>query len=517
MRVLAAAAGLLDVLVLALDLLGERFAVGDLRGAHVARHVELALEAVHDDFEVELAHAGDDRLGGLLVERDDEGRVFHRERVERDAELFVVLAGLRLHRDGDHRRREVDRLQRNRVLGVAERVARARLGEAHARHDVAGVRLVQGLLLGGVHAEEAGNALLAVDRGVEQFGAELERARVDAHEGDLAAGLRIVHDLERETAERLGVARLALLRRVVGGDRRTRVERGREVVAHAVQQLLHALVLERAAAKRRRDRARDAALADGLLDLVDRQLLAREELLHEGVVLLGRALDHFLAVLLRLLDHVGGNLLRRDRLAEGLHVVAEGLHRDEVDNAAERLAGADRQHHRHGVCAELALHLVHDGVEVRAHAVHLVDERDLRHLVLLALAPHLLGLRLHAADRAVEGDRAIEDAERTLHLGREVHVSGSVDQGEAVGAPHHARGGGLDRNAALLLLHHEVHRRGALVHLADLVVLARIVKDALGRRRLAAVDVGHDAEVAHMVNREGFSCHFCLLLVCSKK
>jgi hypothetical protein len=34
------------------------------------------------------------------------------------------------------------------------------------------------------------------------------------------------------------------------------------------------------------------------------------------------------------------------------------------------------------------------------------------------------------------------------------------------------------------------------VHFADLVALAGVEKDALGRRRLAGIDVGHDAEVA---------------------
>ena len=206
---------------------------------------ELALQAVDDDLEVELAHAGDDRLGSLLVEADDEGRVFHRERVERDAELLVVAAALGLDGDRDDGRGEVDGLERDRMLGVAERVAGSGLGEADARDDVAGVGLVKRLLLGGVHAEEAGNALLLVDRGVKHLGAELHRARVDADERDLAAGARVVHDLERKTAERLVVADLALLVGVVLADSRARVERGGKVLADAVEERLNALVLER--------------------------------------------------------------------------------------------------------------------------------------------------------------------------------------------------------------------------------------------------------------------------------
>src|SRR3546814_16980174 len=45
------------------------------------------------------------------------------------------------------------------------------------------------------------------------------------------------------------------------------------------------------------------------------------------------------------------------------------------------------------------------------------------------------------------------------------------------------------------------HRRGPLMGLADLVVLAGIEKDALGGRRLTGVDVRHDADVAIFLER----------------
>ena len=36
---------------------------------------------------------------------------------------------------------------------------------------------------------------------------------------------------------------------------------------------------------------------------------------------------------------------------------------------------------------------------------------------------------------------------------------------------------------------------------ADLVGLAGVIKDALGRRRLAGIDVGHDADIAIAIER----------------
>ena len=56
-------------------------------------------------------------------------------------------------------------------------------------------------------------------------------------------------------------------------------------------------------------------------------------------------------------------------------------HLDEVDDAAVVLLLADRQLHRHRVRAEAVDHRLHGGEEVRAGAVHLVDEGDARDAV----------------------------------------------------------------------------------------------------------------------------------------
>ena len=68
-----------------------------------------------------------------------------------------------------------------------------------------------------------------------------------------------------------------------------------------------------------------------------------------------------------------------------------------------------------------------------------------------------------------------------------------------IAVPRAGGGSGGDGDAALLLLLHPVHGGGAFVHFADAVVHAGVEQDALGGRRLARVDVGHDADVAAFV------------------
>jgi len=93
-------------------------------------------------------------------------------------------------------------------------------------------------------------------------------------------------------------------------------------------------------------------------------------------------------------------------------------------------------------------------------------------------------------------------------------VTGGVDDVDLVLVPEAGHGGRRDRDAALLLLLHPVGRRGTVVRLTELVVDARVEQDALGRRRLAGIDVRHDADVADLVEvGEHFLCHGVSLLL----
>ena len=151
-----------------------------------------------------------------------------------------------------------------------------------------------------------------------------------------------------------------------------------------------------------------------------------------------------------------------------------------------------------GVALSRVDHHVDAAEEVRAGAVELVDEAHPRHVVLVRLPPDVLGLRLHAGDTVVDRDRAVEHAQRPLDLDREVDVAGRVDDLDDVALPLALGGGGGDGDAALLLLLHPVHDGGALVDLTDLVGDAGVEQDPLGRRRLAGIDVRHDADVADL-------------------
>ena len=282
---------------------------------------------------------------------------------------------------------------------------------------------------------------------------------------------------------------------------RREVERAGQEVDDGVEHRLHALVLEGRAAQDRHHGGGQGGGTQGAAQVVGRDGLLGQVLLHDGVVEVGDDVDELVAGVLGLGGQVGRDLQGLPLLA---HVRGpdQGLLLEEVDDALEFGLGPDGELNdgRQGV--EAVTDHLHGALEVGADPVHLVDEADAGHVVLVGLAPHRLGLGLHAGHRVEDGDGAVEDAQRPLDFHREVDVARGVDDVDPVVAPRAGGGSRCDGDAALLLLDHPVHGGGAFVDLTDLVVAPRVIEDALGRGGLARVDVGHDPDIAGLGERE---------------
>ncbi len=366
-----------------------------------------------------------------------------------------------------------------------------------------------------MHLEQAADALVLLLGRVVDRRAGCQDAGVDANERELTDE-RVGHDLEAERGKRRVVPRRARFDRV-GALRRIEtldcrhIHRRRQIVDNRVEQRLHALVLECRTADHRHERRfrffalcmhrRVDALAQRGLDLFFGNLLAVEVLLEDLVVRLADLLDQLLAVVLRLFEHVAGNLTDDVVGAHRLVLVGDRLHLDEIDHADELVFGADGQLNRNRIATELGDDLLERPLEVRADAVHLVDEADARDAVLVGLTPHRLRLRLDAGDRVEHRDRTVEHAQRPLDFGGEVDVSRRIDDVDAVIAPEARRRGRRNGDAAFLLLFHPVHDGRALVDLTNLVGDARVEQDPFRGGGLAGIDVGHDADVARSIER----------------
>ena len=147
------------------------------------------------------------------------------------------------------------------------------------------------------------------------------------------------------------------------------------------------------------------------------------------------------------------------------------LHLDQVDDADEIALDADRQLRTSGMAPSRSLII----------STQRAKSAPMRSILLtkqMRGTPYLSACRQTVSDCGSTPATASNTAtapsstrRRALDLDREVDVARRVDDVDAVIVPEAGRRGRGDRDAALLLLLHPVHRRGAFVHLADLVGL----------------------------------------------
>ena len=119
------------------------------------------------------------------------------------------------------------------------------------------------------------------------------------------------------------------------------------------------LFLNARAVEHRDDLAGDGRLANRGAQLVDADLLVTHELFEQILVDARDRLDQFGAVLLRLVEEIGRDLLHLPLRAELLVLPDERVHGDEVDHALVVTLGADRQLHDR----DRAIEPIADGVD----------------------------------------------------------------------------------------------------------------------------------------------------------
>ena len=189
---------------------------------------------------------------------------------------------------------EFHAFKHDRLVGVAQRVARCGVFESYERAYVARENLFDFGAVVRVHHKNTPYALFLVLGAVQHVRTGRKRAGIATEERKFTHK-RVCHNLERKSRERCGIAGFALFHHVAVHKRAfngRNVERRRHVVHDSVQKFLYALVLERTAARNGIDFHGDCKLADCLFDFRHRKVgaLVFKVSLHESVVRFG---NHF--------------------------------------------------------------------------------------------------------------------------------------------------------------------------------------------------------------------------------
>jgi hypothetical protein len=183
--VLSPAARLADEFAFAFGRAGDGLAVGDLGRTGVGVHLELAQQPIANDLEVQLAHAGDDQLSGLLVGETAEGRILLREALETFRHLVAIVFGLRLNRHADDRLGEGRRLEQYVELLVAQRIARRDVPQTDQGRDIARIHRIHILAFAALDDHEAADALATAGSRIVDRVSLGQVAAVDAEKDEL--------------------------------------------------------------------------------------------------------------------------------------------------------------------------------------------------------------------------------------------------------------------------------------------------------------------------------------------
>jgi hypothetical protein len=221
--------------------------------------------------------------------------------------------------------------------------------------------------------------------------------------------------------------------------------------------------------------------------------------MHQVVIDTGHCLDQFLVTCCCGLFQIFWNV---DDFVFGTFAFIlpdQCLHCNEIHHTFEVALKANWNLDGYWISAETGDDGIKRSFKRRSGSIQFVDEANARHAVFVGLTPNRFRLGFHSCDTIKDCYCTIKHPQRTLDFHCEVNVARRVDDVDAVvdtvSFPETGRRGAGNRNAALLLLLHPVHRRRTLVHLANLVRDARVIKDTFCGRGLTGIDVGHDADI----------------------
>ena len=332
-----------------------------------------------------------------------------------------------------------------------------------------------------MHLEYTRYALALARARIIYIGAGIQLTAIDAEVAQTSY-IRVGCNLERQGAQGLILIRVAYYGLLSPGIRTFNlggIHRAGQIGTNGIQHGLHTLVLETRTTNHREDMQTHGTLADSGANLfLGNRVGVGEILLHQHVVKLGASLEHLISPLNRLVHQVSSNRLFDILCAHGLVVPDDGFHLNQIHHTLESLFCTNRYLYRTGCRTQNLLNLAYYREEVRTAAVHLIHVAHAGYHIFIRLTPYGLALGLHAAYCAEGSHSTVQNAQRTLYLYREIHVTRSVNQIDfvllALVGPIGSGSCRGNRDTTLLLLLHPVHRRSAIVHLAYLMGQTRV-------------------------------------------
>jgi hypothetical protein len=506
--ILTTTTGLLRILAVHINGLGEGLFVSNLRSTYISLYLEFTQQTVYDDLQMQLAHAGDDGLACLLIGMLTEGRIFFCKLCKSNAHLILTCFGLRLDCQLNNGFREFHGLQDYRMLLITDGITGCSKLKAYCSSDITGINLFQLHSLVCMHLQDTSNTFLFIFCCIQHIRTSVHSTGIHTEVSKLTYE-GVCHDLECQSRKRLFIRRMSdnLVAFQIHTFNRRDIKRRRHILYDCIQKLLHALVLVCASAAYRNSGTFAGAFSQSCFQLVNRGLLTFQISHHQIVIQLADLLYHLRTIQLSFVLHIFRDINDRNIIAL-IVIVDVGFHFEQIDQTLKVFFFTDGQLNTDCVLAQTGFDLLYCAIKVCTQDIHLIDECHTGYIVGISLTPYVLRLRFYTALCTEHADSAVQYTQGTLNFYCEVNVSRGINdidtalfcaglcfaiflQGPVTGGSSRS-----NCNTSLLLLSHPVHGCSTFMSITNFIVNTGIIQDTLGGGSFTSIDVSHNTDIS---------------------
>ena len=512
---LTGTAGLFLVGIVELRPVGNGFPIGHLGSAYFHFGVVLPLHALDIDLKMQLAHAGDNRFVGLVVDIGLEGRVLLGKPVQGLGHIALGLVVDRPDGQGNHRGRYVHGthgpVQALTTEGVSGGTVNPEQGD-----NITGTGLFYLFHFIGMEPHQPTNFQFFACPGIDNGVTLSDNPLIGPYVGQLSVSA--VLELEGKRHQFIigiiGHLDLGLVIVKIKGDI-FHIQGTGKIGVNRVEKRLHSFILVRRSQHDRGKFQRQGALADGGMNHLFGDFLFLEHGLHQLVGKHGNRVEQFFPFLLRLILEMIRNFFIAN-LVPLFTIKIDRLHGDKVNHAFHIIFQADGNLEHDCVQIQLVTQLLGNAVGIGAGSVTLVDKGDPGNVVAGHLPINGDRLGLYPTDRTENQDSAVKHPQGPLDLNGEVNVAGRINDIYVMALPVTEGGSGLNGDTAFLFQLHGIHGRADAIFSAYFMNGMNslgVIENTLGKRGLARIYMGAYSYITYLFK---ISFHLAFLNLCTQ-
>ena len=402
----------------------DGFTVFDDGSSQVSFYTKFTLHTFHDNFDVLVAHTGNQGFFGYRVFGNDDGRIFVHQTSQCSRDFVFVAFFLSIDCASVHRQRECDGREFNVCsIFVAEGVTGGGKLQFSNNTDIACYNFFHRDLSFTAHSEDSANAFFFFTTGVEYYAIALNGAGEYTEEAQTTYE-RVRGSFEYQCGHRsVGVADFFFASFFIHNDKvvqNCRISK----VNDCVHQTAETDIFVSTATNHREDGSLTDTFNEAFHDFFIRNGFAVQITHHAIIVSFYCCFNHFFASFFSCCFI----FFRNFNFVRVVTVCTISFHFVKVDYAFKVFSGTQGQFKRKYAFAEFATEVIENAIEVSVFAVHFIYEDNAGKVCFFRKFPALFSTNLYAGGSANNDQCAVYCSKCAFNFCYEVSKTRSIDK-----------------------------------------------------------------------------------------